>query len=144
MREQDTRLIPWAQWEVDWAHRRPAEHRTPLPAAGDEVRYRHDGWGPVWPAEVHWVQPFDDLDDPHLWNIELDGVGGAVLVDGRTVIQQRFDPWPRLHLRVDAPGLTHLLVDTREARLRGSPGWLPLDWETRYRPMPEFTIVTAH
>lgn len=137
MQEQDTRLIPYATWEYDWAHERPAPHRTPLPAAGDEVCYRHDQWGDVVRAEVVSVQSPTDLDDPHLWRVETDGMGRTLLVEGRTVMAQRLDPWPILRLRVPRIGL----VDTREARLRGSPGWLPLDWETRHRPLPEFTIA---
>lgn len=137
MQEQDTRLIPYAAWEYDWAHQRPAPHRTPLPAPGDEVCYRHDHWGDVVRIEVVSVQPLDDVTDQHLWRVETDGAGGVLLVDGRPVFAQRLDPWPTLRLRVPRIGL----VDTREARLRGSPGWLPLDWETRFRPTPEFTIV---
>jgi hypothetical protein len=137
MREEHTSMIPYAQWEFAWAHERPAQDRTPTPLVGDEVFYRHDPWGPVVRAEVVWRQPLDDLDDPHLWRVEMDGMGGALLLDGRPVMAQRLDPWPILRLRVLRLGLG----DTREARLRGSPGWLPLDWETRFRPLPQFTIV---
>jgi hypothetical protein len=137
MREADTQLIPYAPWEVAWARERPAQHRTPLPAPGDEVRYRHDYWGPVVRAEVVSVQPLDDLTDPNLWTVELDGLGNPLQVDGRALIAQKLDPWPTLHLRV--PGLG--VGISREARLRGAPGWLPLDWESRIRPLPEFTAV---
>lgn len=137
MREEDTKLIPYAPWEVAWARERLAPHRTPAPAVGDEVCYRHDFWGPVVRAEVRWVQPLDDLNDPNLWTIETDGFGNPLQVDGRPVFAQRLDPWPELHVQV--PGLG--LGVTREARLRGAPGWLPLDWESRFRPLPEFTVV---
>jgi hypothetical protein len=137
LREVDTRAIPYAAWEYAWAHERPAEHRTPVPAVGDEVLYRHDAWGPAVSVEVVWKQPLDDLDDPHLWRVELDGLGNPLAVDGRPIFAQRIDPWPVLRLRVPRLGLG----ETREARLRGSPGWLPLDWEARFRPMPQFTIV---
>lgn len=124
--------------EVDWAHRRPAPDRTPLPSVGDEVMYRHDSGGPVVRAEVVWVQPLDDLSDPHLWQVQTDAFGDPVLLEGRYVRRQRFDPWPLVRLRVPGRGIG----ETREARLRDSPGWLPLDWESRYRPQPQFTVVT--
>lgn len=140
LQESDTRAIPYAAWEYAWAHERPGEHRTTLPAVSDEVAYRHDPWGPVIGVDVVSVWPLDDVDDPHLWRVELDGFGNPLMLDGRPIFAQRLDPWPILRLRLPRKlGLG--LCDTREARLRGSPGWLPLDWETRYRPMPEFTIV---
>jgi hypothetical protein len=108
MREADTQLIPYAPWEVAWARERPAQHRTPLPAPGDEVRYRHDYWGPVVRAEVVSVQPLDDLTDPNLWTVELDGLGNPLQVDGRALIAQKLDPWPTLHLRVPGLGVGHL------------------------------------
>lgn len=137
MREVDTRFIPYASWEYTWAHERPGPHRTPIPAVGDQVCYRHDSWGPVVRVEVVSVWPLDDVGDPHLWRVEMDGMGNPLALDGRAVFAQRLDPWPILRVRVPRLGLG----DTREARLRGSPGWLPLDWETRFRPLPEFTIV---
>lgn len=137
LREADTRQIPYSSWEYAWAHERPAQHRTPLPAVGDEVRYRQDPWGPVVAADVVSVWPLDDVDDPHLWRVETDGMGNPLAIEGRPLYAQRLDPWPIVRLRVPRLGLG----DTREARLRGSAGWLPLDWETRYRPLPQFTII---
>lgn len=138
MLEADTRYVPYASWEVAWAHERPAPDRTPLPAVGDEVMYRHDPWGAVVAVIVVWVQPLDDLDDPHLWRVQTDGTGRLLLVDGRPVFAQQLDPWPVLRLRVPRLGVG----ETREARLRGSAGWLPLDWEQRHRPMPDFAVVS--
>lgn len=136
--EAQTRGIPYAPWEIAWAHERPTEHRTPTPLIGDEVAYRHDPWGPVVAGvEVVWRQPPDDLDDPHLWRVETDGFGNPLVVDGRPLFAQRLDQWPILRIKIPKLGL----CDTREARLRGSPGWLPLDWQLRTRPLPEFTIV---
>lgn len=123
--------IPYTEDEITWAHRRPAQHRTPLPSVGDEVCYRHESYGPVVRAEITWVQSLDDLADPHLWQAQ------EGLVDGRAVLRRRFDPWPLVRLRVPKLGTG----ETREARLRGSPGWLPLDWEIRYRPAPEFVVI---
>lgn len=140
MREEDTRLIPYGPDEAAWCIERPAPDRVPLPAAGDEVDYRADPWGPVRRALVRWVQPLDDLDDPHLWTVQRDPMTGAVvLLDDRPVMQQALDPWPMLRLYV--AGLGEGL--TREARLRGSAGWLPLDWRSRRRPMPATYVIPA-
>lgn len=136
LREEDTRLIPYASWEYAWAHQRPAQHRTPLPAVGDEVFYRHDYWGSVDRVDILDVQSLDDIDDPHLWRVETDGFGQPFLLEGRPVLMARLDPWPTLILRTRWGN-----AQTREARLRGSPGWLPLDWQVRYRPMPEFVVM---
>lgn len=137
MREEDTRLIPYAASELAWARQRPAPHRVPVPRVGDEVLYRHDYWGPVEQAEALAVQSLTDLDDPMLWQIEVDGFGHPLTLEGRPVISQLLDPWPTVDLRIPGRGVGR----TREARLRGSPGWLPLDWETRYRPLPEFAVI---
>jgi hypothetical protein len=131
MDEHLTRGVPISRAEVEWAHQRPSQHRVPVPHVGDEVLYRHNDWEDPTPAEVLEVQPLDDLDDPHLWRVEVGPDGQPVELDGRAIIAQRADPWPRVTLR------TRFGVGiTREARLRGSAGWLPLDWATRYRPVP--------
>jgi hypothetical protein len=135
MREEDTRHVPHEPWEIEWARKRPAEHRVKLPRVGDEVCYRPVEWGPVQLAEVLWVQPLDDLDDPNLWTVERDAFGRPLQLDGRPVLAQHLDPWPLLRLHVPGLGLPVL---SREARLRGAAGWLPLDWPARHRPMPDF------
>jgi len=129
--------VPYTRDEINWAHRRPAPHRTPLPSIGDEVLYRHDSFGEVQPATVVWMQSLDDMADPHLWQVQADGSGAPILLEGKHVLQRRFDPWPLLHLRL----VGGIVAETREARLRGSPGWLPLDWQTRFRPAPEFVVM---
>lgn len=134
--ETVTRAVPISRDEIDWAHNRPGPHRVPVPAVGDEVAYRHDPWGPITSAEVLAVQPLDDLDDPHLWQVETGPGGRPLMLEGRPVMAQRPDPWPTLTLRT-----VHGVGVTREARLRGSAGWLPLDWQSRYRPQPEFIVV---
>lgn len=140
MREEQTRGIPLGEHEFAWARNRPAADRTPLPEAGDDVLYRHDEWGDVMPATVEWVQPADDHDDPMLWRVDRDpATGGVFLHEGKPMFVAVPDPWPSLRLKV--PGLG--LVTTREARLRGSPGWLPLDWERRRRPLPYFIDRTS-
>jgi hypothetical protein len=121
--------------QVAWARSRPAPRRTPLPEVGDEVFYRHDTWLDPIPARVLWIQPDDDVDDPHVCQVQTDGQGMPVLVEGRPVFVTNPDPWLTLKLVVTVDGhIEHPL--TREARLPGSPGWLPLDWATRWRPMP--------
>lgn len=133
MDEVDTRLIPYSAAEVAWALERPAPDRSAIPAEGDEVDYRHDPWGPVRRALVQWVQPLDDFDDPNLWTVQTDPMTGEpLLLDDRPVMAQRLDPWPLLRLRVPGVGVGL----SREARLRGSAGWLPLNWRARRRPMP--------
>lgn len=132
MDEADSRGIPYTAAEFTWAHERPARHRTPLPAATDNVLYRHDAWATPVDAAVVWAQPSDDVDDPHLWVVQTDEHGRPVMLHGRPLLVPRPDPWPTLRLKT-----RYGLVDTREARLRGSPGWLPLDWAARHRPVPE-------
>lgn len=141
MREEHTRLIPIGRDEAEWAHNRPGPHRVPVPKVDDWVLYRHDEWGEVFPAQVLAVQPLDDLDDPHLAFVERDALGQLILIDGRPVIALKKDPWPKVRLRTTfrergSSRLITAVVETREARLRGSPGWLPKDWETRHRPLP--------
>jgi hypothetical protein len=131
-----TRGIPIGPDEIAWAHERPPQHRVPVPAVGDQVLYRHNLWEDPTLAEVLAVQPLDDLDDPHLWRVELDEHRRPVEVDGRQVIAQRIDPWPSVTLRT-----IYGVGVTREARVRGSAGWLPLDWQTRYRPTPAVNEV---
>lgn len=138
MREQDTRAVPVGPDEVAWALNRPAPHRVPVPAVGDQVLYRHDPWGEVSEAEVLAVQPLDDVDDPHIAFVERDALGQVIVIEGRPVIALRKDPWPRLTVRTK-----YGVGVTREARLRGSPGWLPLDWEARHRPLPGMTLLAA-
>jgi hypothetical protein len=134
--EADSRPIPYARAEFDWAHERPAPHRVRTPTAGDTILYRHDAWGPPTDAAVDWVQPADDIDDPHLWTPMVDEHDRPIMFQGQPVMRQKIDPWPQLRLRTRWG-----TVITREARLRGSPGWLPLDWQARYRPIPEMSTA---
>lgn len=129
--EMDSRAVPYGKDEIEWAHERPPQHRVRRPAVGDTVLYRHDPWDDPTEATVVWVQPSDDVDDPHLWTAQTDQVGATLTHQGRPLLAPRADPWPRLHLRTRFG-----LIDTREARLRGSPGWLPPDWRARFRPVP--------
>lgn len=139
LQERDTRLIPYQEWEMRWAAQRPAADRVPLPVAGATVAFRADYWGAVVLADVIEVQDLEDVADPHLWRVDMAADGLPLLLEGRPLMVQCADPWPLLMLRV--PGVGAGL--SRESRLRGSPGWLPLDWETRHRPLPAFHAVTA-
>lgn len=130
-----SRPIPYSAVEVAWARHRPVELRTPIPRADDAVMFRLTEWEEPVEAIVDRVQPMDDIDDPHLFEVVLDPLGEPVLVEGRPVMSQIDDPWPTLWLVVSA-GLRTVHTHSREARLRGSAGWLPLDWKTRRRWLP--------
>jgi hypothetical protein len=120
----------WDPAEHAWAQRRPRNMRPPIPAAGDAVFYRHRHWGEVTRARVVDAQDLDDRDDEYLWHVVCDA-SRAPIIDGagRRVLKRAPDPWVSLHLATD---WGHLL--TREARVRGSAGWLPLDWKRRLYP----------
>ncbi len=133
--EQMSRIVPYSAAEVEYVRRRPPAERTPLPSEGDMAYCRLDEWGPVWESTVERVQPLDDVDDPHLYRVVTDGVGELVILEGRPVISMVEDPWVTLWLSVDT-GERIVRTHTREARLRGSAGWLPLDWKTRKRWLP--------
>lgn len=126
-----SRGVDWSSEELAWQRCRPPQHRVPAPKVGDTVLVRLDAWSEPVEATVERVQPADDLADPHLARLVLTGNGDPKLVDGRPVMELSTDPWVLVWLRV-GPMRTH----TREARLRGVPGWLPLDWRTRWRPIP--------
>lgn len=135
--EADSRPVPYTRAEGDWARERPPLHRVHAPDVGDTVLYRHEDWAAPTEATVVWVQPGDDVDDPHLFTVHTDVGGRPVLHQGRPVLTPNPDPWPTVRLQT-----RYGLVDTREARLRGSPGWLPPDWVARYRPVPEVSGTT--
>lgn len=127
--ERTTMSIPVGPAEVRWAAFRPSAHRSRRPALGDPVLYRHDRWDEPTTVQVIAIQPMDDLDDPNIWRVELDPYGDPILLDGRPIIAQGFDPWPLITLST-----MFGTCETREGRLRGSPGWLPLDFTAKWRP----------
>jgi hypothetical protein len=133
--EQECRGLPVTLAQRAWAICRPFPHRTPRPKVGDEVLYRADSWREPIPARVLWIQPDDDVDDPHVCQVQIDEHGRPTLLDGRPLFVTNPDAWLSLKLSITIDGhIEHPI--TREARLPGSPGWLPLDWEDRFRPMP--------
>lgn len=129
MRELDTRLVPWEAHELSWARNRPPSERPPLPQPGDEVYYRHQHWDrDVAPATVTWVQDLDEHDDGNLWILVRDIHGEPIIDHGVPRWVRCPDPWPLVRLDTgDMHGVLHAL----ESRVRGSAGWLPLDWRSR-------------
>lgn len=139
--------------EYQQARRRPAELHVPVPRVDDELLYRHNGGSPnVYRVAVTWVQDLEDMEDPNLWYFQTLPDGRPRLIDGQQVLARAHDPWPAIRATLMEP--THdggrnvdlprgAAVETREARMRGSAGWLPLDWETRPRPTPPTIIVAG-
>lgn len=132
MRELDSRSIPYEQREVTFALNRPPHLTQPWPTVGQRVLYRRHDWSTVAvPATILEVQDPDDYADPWLWHTVRDPNGNVVLTDDEVPLRSRVaDPWPWVRLRPD-DNLGEV-VETREGRLRGSAGWLPLSW----RPNP--------
>lgn len=142
MDEHETRHVPYDAAEVAWARNRPARHRTPRPQLGDALLYRHREWADPEPCRLlEWVD-LDNPNDPLMYRTVVDERSPfrAPVTDGagRRLVEPVDDPWPLVLL--DTP---HGLVTTREARLRGSAGWLPLDWRARYRPTPAVGLIVA-
>lgn len=87
---------------------------TPTPSVGDVVWYRRHEFGDCTEATVLDVQdPHDSRDDPNLW--QPDDAGRWAL---------RLPPWLELTLNT-----AYGRVTCRQARARGSAGWLPYDWD---------------
>jgi len=134
--ELATRPVPWDRIEITWARNRPHHERPPLPAAGDQVWYRRHDWchnlgsGETEEPEMVTVveaQSLDDRTDPNLWHHVKDAFGRPIHDAGIPRMAPVADPWP--WIRVRRPN--GLIAETREARLRGSAGWLPLDYLDR-------------
>lgn len=145
--ELRTRHVPWDPIEQTHARNRPHHERPALPKPGDQVWYRHAEWerhpstGHPIPPElctVVAVQPLDDKTDPNLWLPLRTSTGMYVADESGQVFQPVPDPWPELDLRrpdrrkADGSLMGYgAMVRTRESRMRGSAGWLPLDYRTR-------------
>lgn len=141
-REIDTRDVPYERIELSWAKNRPFTERPAVPSPGDRVFYRRNDWDqdPLL-VTVLEVQDPNDKSDPNLWQA-LRNYHGQLLRDplGRPLYKLLPDPWPWIRVQwweeagkedVERQGVT------REARLRGSPGWLPLNWRDRPVRLPE-------
>lgn len=99
--------------------------RTRKPDPGDAVWYRHIYGGTLHAARV--VAVLEQPEDPstHRYVIS-DPTRGPDLhpVTNEPLRELVDDPWWSVRLKVDGmPGT----VDTREARIAGSPGWLEME-----------------
>jgi len=114
--------LPFTREMVIWARCRPPADRPPLPAPGDEVWFRADAHGPLVPATVLEIL-IGNQQDLSVWRYVVhDPAAGPVLDgEGRPLMELVDDPWPDVVLRVGAS--RHA---TKEARIAGSPGWLPM------------------
>lgn len=111
-------------------HRPPALRRKP-PAVGAVVGYRHNEGGIVVRAEVMWVQDMTETAasrgefDPNVYRVKM---RAPALPErnglGQLALELEDDPWPLVRLRTTAGG-ARLIIETREARLPSSAGWLP-------------------
>lgn len=112
--------VPVPLEEVHRVRRRPPEQRTRIPLVGEHVLYRHNWYEEPSEAEVEAVD-VSNLEDWNVYRVVLDNDGKPVEIDGRRVTEPVEDPWPDLILRTD-----YGRIVTREARIEGSPGWLPM------------------
>lgn len=140
-----SRVIPWSDRELAWQRIRPPQHRVPLPHAGQRVFARLERFAEPLPAVVdrvpdlergwRWEDLEEDTPDAWVWQIRRDNSTGRPILDGLglPVVELLPDPQPVIRLRIEDRGG---IYEMREARLRGSPGWLPLDWRERWRPNP--------
>lgn len=141
--EIQTRAVPYEQIEITFARNRPIMERPSIPKPGDYVFYRAEYWdqNPV-SARVVEVQDPNDKSDPNLWQQVRDGSGVPIIDSGVPRFAPVADPWPwvRLEYEVLVPGRNDQWVTksamTRESRMRGSPGWLPLNWRSRPVRLP--------
>lgn len=137
--DDEYRHIPIDPSEIHQALSRPKKDQTPIPHAGDMVFFRYETWGDVTEAKVIEVQPADDFTDHYICHVVVSRTGQALTDElGRYVTKPAPDPWPKLTLRTQWG-----ICVTREARVRGSAGWLPLDWRNRRRPIPPQLMVLA-
>ena len=141
-REIDTRDVPYERVELTWAKNRPLHERPVIPLPGDKVFYRRIEWEQE-PRLVTVLEVQDPLDktDPNLWQT-LRNYHGHLLHDmwGRPLHKVMPDPWPWIRVCWWEQGKIGPEMErqgiTREARLRGSPGWLPLNWRDRPVRLP--------
>lgn len=149
MRESDTRLVPYEHAEIAYARNRPHHERPPIPRPGDRIYYRREFWdeNPVL-ATVVDVQDLDDHTDPDLWEPVKNVYGQQIYDAGVPRFAPMADPWPWVWLRPDDTGR---IAQTKESRVRGAPGWLPLNWRDRpvrlpgdlvMRPLPPRNVPT--
>lgn len=149
--ELPTRLVPIGLDEGAYARNRPQGERPPWPAVGDQVYYRRNEWDvddDLWLMRVVAVQDPDDKTSdwaPNLWQQIRDNITGAPIVGQIVPVA---DPWPWVHLRhegditKDSPTWLGNIQMTWESRVRGSAGWLPLDYRQTRRLHVTGHVVT--
>src|ERR1700743_2137615 len=140
-------MVPWQQIEASHARNRPMSERPPPPQVGEQVWYRRFEWNrdprgdlsePELAEIVEVQDPRDTSDadyvdgvgwvrDPNLWHLVRDALGHPLLDGGALRYAAGAHPGRGVSLR----RRNGIIDGTREARLRGSAGWLPLDYLTR-------------
>lgn len=133
---------------TEWAHQRIGHAVIPgkpviqpLPAPGDLVAVRVRPWAATIPATVTRVQPCDVISHPDWWGGEVDpdlwvpitNPDGTAVLDGlgAPAYRPKWDPWPWLDLLTIPTDRKRpheyragQLLRCKEARVRGSAGWL--------------------
>lgn len=146
--------VLYAPSEFLQARRRPGPDRPRIPQVDDELFYRHNGGSPhVYRIQVTWVQSLEDMEDSNLWYFQSNPDGSPLMLDGGSMVLARaHDPWPLLRAVLMEPTNDHgrnvdlaagWPIETREARMRGSAGWLPLDWQSRPQPQVPNIVVAG-
>lgn len=131
-----TMIIPITTADIAYARLRPPAERTAPPRVDERLLYRHTEWDTdLLDAVVLAVQdprePCELFGDPrvdgNMWRLS-DRAGAVHLPEGLAPddlpagwLEPHPDPWPLVRLLVPALSLA---VDCREARVRGSAGWL--------------------
>lgn len=144
--EAATRLVPYERWEFTYARNRLEEERPPWPKVGDELYYRRYEWSgdaDLVRMRVVDVQSPDDVTSEWAANVNQvihDNMSGGVILDptsGKPVVNPVADPWPWVILKYEGEvpkGSEHDWKNrpqmTWESRVRGSAGWVPLDYLT--------------
>ncbi|HEY6021599.1 MAG TPA: hypothetical protein VIY48_17550 [Candidatus Paceibacterota bacterium] len=157
------RLVQLSNAEAGYARNRLPEDKPPTPKVGDRVYFRREAWASdedLFPMRVVEVQDPNDTTSEFATNLcqhlrhHITG-GPLFFPDGKPVVVPLPDPWPWIKMVWDGePPATHeenwkhRVQMTFESRMRGSPGWLPMNYvETRqiryegdipYVPMPSF------
>jgi hypothetical protein len=140
--EWDTRHLPYEQVEVSYARNRLPVERPPIPVRGDQVFYRRTYWDQIPVAAVIVeVQDLNDRLDPNLWMVVRNTFGAPIQDQGVTRYTQVPDPWPEVKLLYKDEQEQMRYALTRESRMRGSPGWLPLNWRMRPVYLPQDLLM---
>ncbi len=146
-----TRLVPIDQREVSYIRNRLQSDRPPRPKVDDQLFFRRNEWDTddqLYLMRVVEVQPENDTTSEFATNLVQHlrhNISGSPLfyLDGEPVLVPLPDPWPWVKFIFDGEpsketlSWQHRPQMTFESRLRGSPGWLPLNYiETRRMYLP--------